>query len=126
MNKVILSGNLGQDPELRQIGDKNVTSFSLATTKRYKTKTGEKAKKTEWHNVKAWGKKGEVINQYLKKGSSVLIEGELQYEKWEDKNGNKRQRATVVLNDFEFIGGKTEAQPQTAQATKEEPDDFIF
>lgn len=126
MNKVILSGNLGQDPELRQIGDTSVTSFSLATTKRYKTKTGEKAKKTEWHNVKAWGKKGEVINQYLKKGSSVLIEGELQYEKWEDKNGNKRQRATVVLNDFEFIGGKTEAQPQTAQATKEEPDDFIF
>lgn len=126
MNKVILSGNLGQDPELRQVGDTSVTSFSLATTKRYKTKTGEKAKKTEWHNVKAWGKKGEVINQYLKKGSSVLIEGELQYEKWEDKNGNKRQRATVVLNDFEFIGGKTEAQPQTAQATKEEPDDFIF
>jgi single-strand DNA-binding protein len=126
MNKVILSGNLGQDPELRQVGDTSVTSFSLATTKRYKTKTGEKAKKTEWHNVKAWGKKGEVINQYLKKGNSVLIEGELQYEKWEDKNGNKRQRATVVLNDFEFIGGKTEAQPQTTQATKEDPNDLPF
>lgn len=103
MNQITLTGNLGKDPELRTVGDTQLTTFSVASSETY-TKNGEKVTKTEWHTVKAWGRTAEVIAQYFKKGSKILLTGKLEYEKWET-DGKKNERAVIVLRTFEFIGG---------------------
>ena len=92
VNKVILIGNLGRDPELRYTqGGTAVANFSLATTESYTDRnTNERVEKTEWHRIVAWGKTGELCSQYLAKGRTVYIEGRIQTRDWEDKDGNKR------------------------------------
>lgn len=123
MNFVHLIGRLGGDPETKTFDNgSTVTSFSLATSSTWKDKNGNKQERTEWHNVQAWGAKGEVIAKYLTKGSQLGITGELRYNKWEDQNGNKRTTAQVSLSDFTFIGGgKVEERqsnpPKSAQPT---------
>lgn len=105
VNKVILVGNLGRDPEVRYTkSGQAVASFSLATSERWTGKDGSKEEKTEWHRITAWGKLGEICGEYLSKGKQVYIEGRLQTREWEDKDGNKRQTTEIVANNMTMLG----------------------
>jgi single-strand DNA-binding protein len=106
VNKVILIGNLGRDPELRYTqGGQAVANFTLATSERFANKSGEQQERTEWHRIVAWGKTGELCAQYLSKGRSVYIEGRLQTREWEDKEGKKRSTTEIVAQNVTFLGG---------------------
>jgi single-strand DNA-binding protein len=107
VNKVILVGNLGRDPEMRYMpsGDA-LASFSIATTDSWKDKNGQKQERTEWHRISMFGKQAEIAGEYLKKGSSVYIEGRLQTRKWQDKEGNERQTTEVVADRMQMLGGR--------------------
>ena len=105
VNKVILVGNLCQDPELRHTkSGTSVSSFSLATNERWKGKDGSKEEKTEFHRIVAWGKLGEICAEYLSKGKQVYIEGRLQTREWEDNDGNKKQTTEIVANNMTMLG----------------------
>jgi len=107
VNKVILIGNLGRDPELRHTQNgQAVVNFSLATTESWNDKNGEKVERTEWHRIVAWGRTGELCAQYLSKGRTVYIEGRLQTREWEDKEGNKRSTTEINANSVQFLGGR--------------------
>lgn len=108
VNKVILVGNLGRDPEMRYMpsGDA-LASFSIATTDTWKDKNGQKQERTEWHRISMFGKQAEIAGEYLKKGSSVYIEGRLQTRKWQDKEGNERQTTEVVADRMQMLGGRS-------------------
>jgi single-strand DNA-binding protein len=106
VNKAILIGNLGRDPELRYTQNgQAVTNFSLATSENWTDKSGERTERTEWHRIVAWGKTAELCAQYLSKGRTVYIEGRLQTRDWEDKEGVKRQTTEIVANTVQFLGG---------------------
>ena len=108
VNKVILVGNLGRDPELRYTqGGQAVANFTLATTDRFTSKDGgERQERTEWHRIVAWGRTAELCAQYLSKGRSVYVEGRLQTREWEDKEGQKRRTTEVVAQTVQFLGGR--------------------
>jgi single-strand DNA-binding protein len=108
VNKVILVGNLGRDPEMRYMpsGDA-VASFSIATTENWKDKNGQKQEQTEWHRISMFGKQAEIAGQYLKKGSSVYIEGRLQTRKWTDKEGQERQTTEIRAERMQMLGGRS-------------------
>jgi single-strand DNA-binding protein len=108
INKAILVGNLGRDPEIRYTASgMAVANFSIATTERWKDKnTGEMQDKTEWHKIVAWGKLGEICGEYLSKGRQVYIEGKIQTKQWEDKEGNKRYTTEIVANEMKMLGSK--------------------
>jgi single-strand DNA-binding protein len=104
VNKVILIGNLGRDPELRYTKNgQAVANFSLATTESW-LKDGNKEERTEWHRIVAWGKTAELCTKYLAKGRSVYIEGQLRTSEWEDKEGHKRQTTEVHAQTVQFLG----------------------
>jgi single-strand DNA-binding protein len=107
VNKVILIGNLGRDPEVRYMpsGDA-MTNLNLATTDTWKDKGGEKQEKTEWHRVVMFGKQAEIAGEYLRKGSPVYIEGRLQTRKWTDKEGQERYTTEIVADRMQMLGGK--------------------
>ncbi len=106
VNKVILVGNLGQDPEVRYLpSGQAVASFSVATTEKWTGKDGMPGEKTEWHRVTVWGKQGENCKEFLKKGRQVYLEGRLQTREWDDKEGNKRKTTEVVADKVVFLGG---------------------
>lgn len=101
LNKVMLIGNLGQDPEMRYTpSGKAVTAFSLASSRTWMTSSGERREATEWFNVIAWGSLAEICNQYLKKGSSVYVEGRLQTRRWENAEGQQCYRTEVVASEM--------------------------
>jgi single-strand DNA-binding protein len=105
VNKVILVGNLGRDPEIRYTQQGTaVANFSLATTNRFRNRSGEMEERTEWHRVVAWDKLAEICGQYLAKGRQVYIEGRLQTREWEDKEGNKRSTTEVVAQTMQMLG----------------------
>ena len=106
MNKVILIGNVGQDPEVRNIGTgETVASVSVATSERWKDKqTGERKEKTEWHRIVVWGKLAEIVRDYVQKGSKVAITGKLQTRKWQDNSGADRYTTEIVATEIEFVG----------------------
>ena len=107
LNKVMLIGNLGKDPEVRYTASGTaVASFSIATSERYKSKTGEWEEKTEWHNVVLWGRQAEVAGEYLAKGKTVYIEGRLQTRKWQDRDGKDRWSTEIVGEKMQMLGGK--------------------
>jgi single-strand DNA-binding protein len=108
VNKVILVGNLGRDPELRYTqGGQAVANFTLATTDRFSGKDGgERQERTEWHRIVAWGRTAELCAQYLSKGRSVYVEGRLQTREWEDKEGQKRRTTEIVALSVQFLGGR--------------------
>jgi single-strand DNA-binding protein len=107
VNKVILVGRLGRDPETRFTGSgQAVASFSVATDETYKDRNGERQKRTEWHKIVAWGKKAEFAQQYLKKGSLIYIEGSIRSGEWQDKEGQKRTKVEIIVSEFKFVGGK--------------------
>ena len=106
VNKVILIGNLGSDPELRFTpSGVQVANFSLATSESWTDKAGERQERTEWHRIVLWRRLAEVAGQYLKKGSKIYIEGKLQTRSWEDQNGQKRYTTEVVANSMEMLEG---------------------
>ena len=107
VNKVILIGNLGKDPELRYTqSGQAVVNFSLATNESWTDKSGERVEKTEWHRIVAWAKTAALCAQYLSKGRTVYIEGKLQTRDWEDKEGVKRQTTEIVAATVQFLGGQ--------------------
>ncbi len=122
VNKVILVGRLGRDPETRYISSgQAVCQFSMATDESYKDKNGERQKRTEWHRIVVWGKQAEIAQQYLKKGSQIYLEGRLQTREWE-KDGQKRNTTEIVASHFRFLGGRAEggaagASPASPRAT---------
>lgn len=108
VNKVILLGRLGQDPELKYTpGGAAVCNFSVATTESWTDKQGQKQEKTEWHRIVVWGKLAELCNQYLAKGRQAFVEGRLQTRSWDDKDGSKRYTTEIMANTVQFIGGAT-------------------
>lgn len=107
VNKVMLVGHLGRDPETRYTSSgQAVANFSLATSETYKDKAGERQKRTEWHKIVVWGKQAEIAQKYLKKGSLVFIEGRIQSREWQDKEGGKRTSFEIVCNNFRMLGGR--------------------
>ena len=110
-NKVQLIGNLGADPEVKELTDgKTIAKMSLATSDTYKKASCEKVTQTQWHNLIAWGKTAEVVGKYLEKGSRVAIEGRLVNRSYEDKKGIKRYVTEIVVNDLLMLGEKKPAQ----------------
>ena len=107
VNKAIIIGNLGADPELRYTESNNtaVTTLSIATHEKYKTRDGEYQERTEWHRVTVFGRTAENCNQYLSKGRSVYVEGRIQTRKWQDKDGNDRYTTEIVANVVQFLSG---------------------
>ncbi len=107
VNKVILLGNLGKDPEIRHLENgRAVTNFPLATSETYKTREGERVTKTEWHNVVLWTPLAEIAEKYLKKGGQVYIEGKLTTRSWDDKDGVKRYTTEVVGREMTLVGSR--------------------
>ena len=107
VNKVILVGNLGKDPEVRYLDSGvAVANFLLATTENYKNKQGEKVSQTEWHNIVLWRGLAEVAEKWLKKGSSVYIEGKIRTNKWEDKEGKTRYNTEILADNMTMLGSK--------------------
>jgi len=109
VNKVILVGNLGKDPELRYTpSGAAVATFSLATSERYKDRDGQQQEKTEWHNIVAWRQLAEICGKYLHKGKQVYIEGRIQTRSYDDKDGNKRYITEIVADQMQMLGGRGE------------------
>ncbi len=107
INKVILVGNLGKDPEIRAVGtDRKVASFSLATTESYKNKNGERVDQTEWHNIVFWGPIADVIERYLRKGSQIYVEGKIRTRSYDDKDGIKRYATEIIGDTMTMLGTK--------------------
>lgn len=116
VNKVILVGRLGNDPEIRKLENgRSVANFSLATSETYKTKEGERVEKTEWVNIVLWSPLAEIAEKYLTKGSQCYIEGKLTTRSWDDKDGNKRWTTEVVGRDLTLLGGKPESTQSSNQ-----------
>jgi len=132
VNKVILLGNLGKDPEVRYLDNGvAVANFSLATTENYKNKAGERVSQTEWHNIVLWRGLAEVAEKYLKKGSSIYIEGKIKTRKWEDKDGNTRYNTEILADNMSMLGGKKpqEDSPLSAPGSitsEDKSDDLPF
>ncbi len=112
VNKVILVGNLGKDPEVKYTPNGvPVAKFSLATNERFKDKSGEWQDRTEWHNIVVWQRLAEIVGEYVKKGSKIYIEGKLQTSSWEDKqSGEKKYRTEVVAHDLVLLSGRGDGE----------------
>jgi single-strand DNA-binding protein len=107
VNKAILVGRLGRDPETRYTsGGQAVCNFTMATDETYKDRSGERQKRTEWHRIVVWGKQAEIAQQYLHKGSLIFLEGRIQTRQWDDREGQKRTTVEIVANNFRMLGGR--------------------
>jgi single-strand DNA-binding protein len=108
LNKVLLIGNLGRDPEVRSTpSGQPVASFSLATSRRWKDKNGQRQEQTEWHNIVVWGRQAEIAGQYLTKGKQIYVEGRIQTRSWDDRQtGEKKYRTEIVCDNFQMIGAR--------------------
>jgi single-strand DNA-binding protein len=137
VNKVILVGNLGRDPEVRYTTNGNpVATFTMATSERWNdAASGERRERTEWHRVVVWGKQAEIAGEYLRKGKQVYVEGSLQTREWTDRDGNKRYTTEVKAMRFQMLGSRGDEprsvpeEPQTTAAEQEssyEEDDIPF
>ena len=108
INKVILIGRLGSDPEVRYTpSGVAVANFSVATSEEWKNKdTGEKQERTEWHRIVAWRRLGEICGEYLSKGKQIYVEGRIQTRSWDDRDGNKKYTTEIIANDIQFLGSR--------------------
>lgn len=132
VNKVILLGNLGADPEMRYTpGGMAVANFRLATSETRTNKEGQKETKTEWHRVVTFGKLAEICGEYLSKGKQVYIEGKIQTRTWDDKDGNKRYTTEIVANSMQMLGGPRDSsggapEPSGAEMPPSDIEDVPF
>ncbi len=121
VNKAILVGNLGSDPEIRYTPSGTaVANFSIATHEQWTNKDGEKGERTEWHRIVAWARLGEICGEYLHKGSQVYIEGRIQTRSWEDRDGNKRYTTEIVAQTMQMLGSPSGAPSKAGKATSSE------
>jgi single-strand DNA-binding protein len=121
VNRAIIVGNLGRDPEVRYTaGGSPVANFTVATNERWTDKSGQPQERTEWHRIVVWGKQAETCGQYLKKGRSVYIEGKIQTREWTNKEGQKQYSTEIVATQVQFLGGRSEAG-----ASHGGPDDLV-
>jgi single-strand DNA-binding protein len=127
VNKVILLGNIGKDPEVRETKAGNIVNLTMATSEKYTDKSGQKQENTEWHNLVVFGKLADVVAKYVKKGDKLYVEGSITTRKWEDKEGNTRYTTEVKVRDLTMLGGaeKKSTQP-TAVAVGDDEDDLPF
>ena len=127
LNKVMIIGNLGRDPEMRYTpSGRPVTTFSVATSRAWNTADGEKHVETEWFNIVAWSNLAEICKQYLTKGQQVYIEGRLQTRHWDDQEGNKHTSVEIVANEMIILGDRREAGDSSADAETSEEEEFPF
>jgi len=127
LNKVMIIGNLGRDPEMRYTpSGRPVTTFNIATNRTWNTSEGEKHVETEWFNVVAWSNLAEICKQYLTKGQQVYIEGRLQTRHWEDQEGNKHTSVEIVANEMIILGERREAGESSAESESIEEEEFPF
>ncbi|MGQ0793437.1 MAG: single-stranded DNA-binding protein [Deltaproteobacteria bacterium] len=125
VNKAILIGNLGRDPEIRYTsGGQAVANFTIATTESRMGKDGQREDITEWHRVVAWGKLAEICGEYLTKGKSVYIEGAIRTRSWEDKEGAKRWTTEIVARNMQMLGGGSDKPQSGSDKSAKSPDDF--
>lgn len=123
VNRVILIGRLGRDPELRYTSSGTpVANFSLATDESWTDSNGQRQSRTEWHNIVAWSKLGEICNQYLRKGKLVFIEGRIQTREWDDRDGNKRRTTEIVASEMRMLGSRDEENGRTESKPSAESD----
>ncbi len=132
INKVILIGNVGKDPEIRHLDNNlSVARFSLATSESYKNKSGEKITNTEWHNIVVWRGLAEIAEKYVKKGSQICVEGKIRYRSWDDKDGNKRYTTEIDCENLQLLGrrpddgGQGDNTSSRSQNVSNEPMDPI-
>lgn len=127
INKVILIGNLGRDPEVRSTpAGQPVTNFTLATNRVYTDREGNRQKQTEWHTIVCWGRQAEIAGQYLTKGRQVYVEGRLQTRSWEDRqSGEKRYRTEVICENFQMLGSRSDYEGGDTRAPAGGPPDEL-
>lgn len=127
LNKIMIIGNLGRDPEMRYTpSGRPVTTFSVATSRTWNTADGEKRVETEWFNVVAWSNLAEICKQYLSKGQQVYIEGRLQTRHWDDADGNKHTSVEIVANEMILLGDRRESSDASTGDLEAEEDEFPF
>ncbi len=117
LNKAMLIGNVGRDPEVRYLEGNNgakVATFTLATTERYRDRNGETRENTEWHNIVAWRNTADVVERFVKKGTQVYIEGRIRTRSWDDQSGNKRYTTEIIADTLQLLGKKSDNPSQAA------------
>lgn len=127
VNKAILIGHLGKDPEVKYLpnGDP-VANVSLATTEKWKDKSGASQERTEWHRLSFFGGVAGVVEKYCKKGDAIYVEGRIQTRKWQDRDGNDRYTTEIVCDQMKMLGGKSEPKPKVAESADDLGDDIPF
>lgn len=119
LNKVMLIGNVGKDPEVRYLdgkdGNAKVATFTLATTERYRDRNGETRENTEWHNLVAWRSTADVVEKYVKKGTQIYAEGRIRTRSWDDQSGNKRYTTEIMVDNLQLLGRKSDNPATGAQ-----------
>ena len=124
LNKVMLIGNVGRDPEVRYLdgnsGNAKVATFTLATTERYRDRNGETRENTEWHNIVAWRNTADVVEKFVKKGTQLYIEGRIRTRSWDDQTGNKRYTTEIIADTLQLLGKKSD-NPAAAQPSGYQP-----
>jgi len=125
VNKVMLIGNLGRDPEIRYTtSGQAVANFTLATTEKYTNKAGDKQEDTEWHRIVAWGRLAEICGEYLTKGRMVYIEGSIRTRSWEDKEGNTKWTTEIIARNMQMLGSSGGRSESSSTAAEKIPADF--
>jgi len=125
VNKVMLIGNLGRDPEIRYTtSGQAVANFTLATTEKYTNKAGDKQEDTEWHRIVAWGRLAEICGEYLTKGRMVYIEGSIRTRSWEDKDGNTKWTTEIIARNMQMLGSSGGRSESSSTADEKIPADF--
>lgn len=115
INKVILIGRVGQEVNVRTVGDQKVASFSLATSEKFRGKDGNTVEQTEWHSITIWGRLAEVAEKYVTKGTQVYVEGKIKTEKYTDNSGNEKYVTRIIANSMQLLGGRSENQQNNSQ-----------
>ena len=127
LNKVMLIGNLGQDPEVNYTAaGQTVARFTIATTERFKNKAGEQEDRTEWHKIVAWGKLAEIVRDYVEKGKSVYIEGKLQTRKWQSNSGVEKYTTEIIADKLQMLSPARQQQSSSTYEPPVEDDDVPF
>ena len=127
LNKVMIIGNLGREPEMRYTpSGKPVTTFSVATSRTWNTSEGEKREETEWFNIVAWSSLAEICKQYLTKGQQVYIEGRLQTRRWDDQEGNKHTSVEIVANEMIILSERRDTGESSSESESIEDEEFPF
>lgn len=117
VNKVILVGHLGADPEVKYLeGEKVVANLSLATSEAYQDRSGNRVEQTEWHDLELWDQQAKIAEKYLKKGSQIYVEGKIKSDKWTDEQGQNRKRMKIRVLNFTMLGGKPDGMPSNPPA----------